>query len=157
MSTNPAKVAVRDARPGDCPAIAGLMHELLGHAPQAGTVRRRLARLPRTDTSRVLVAVVDGQVVGVVGLHVIPPLHRGRRLCRVRGLCVNAAYTRQGIGRQLVNAAEAFARRAGCHSIELVTAAGRTGAHAFYRRLGFTEAAKRFAKPVELLRRGRTR
>jgi ribosomal protein S18 acetylase RimI-like enzyme len=141
------KVAVRGARPGDYAAIAALLGEL-GYPTQAETVKRRMARLRKPGGSRVLVAIVGTRVVGVVGLHVMPLLHRDQRLCRVLALSVSAAYARRGIGSRLVNAAEAIAGRAGCVRMELTTAAERTGAHAFYRSLGFKEASLRFAKTV---------
>jgi len=94
------------------------------------------------------VATTGKCVVGIVGLHVMPLLHRDQKLCRVLVLCVSADFTRQGVGTRLMRAAESIARRAGCHRIELTTAAERTGAHAFYRSLGFREASLRFAKTV---------
>jgi ribosomal protein S18 acetylase RimI-like enzyme len=90
--------------------------------------------------------------VGVLGLHVMPLLHRDHKLCRVLALCVSADFTRQGVGTRLMEAAESVARRAGCHRMELTTANERTGAHAFYRRLGYREASLRFAKTVTCVR-----
>ena len=147
LGCTPDKVAVRDARGSDSAAIAALLGEL-GYPTQAGVVERRLAGIRKAGGSRVLVATVGTRVVGVVGLHVMPLLHRDRKLCRMLALCVSADFTRQGVGTRLMGAAESVARRAGCHRMELTTAPERTGAHAFYRRLGYAEASLRFAKTV---------
>jgi ribosomal protein S18 acetylase RimI-like enzyme len=147
LGCTPDDVAVRDARDSDCRAIAALLGEL-GYPVGPEAAGRRLTGLRKAGGSRVLVATVGRRVVGVVGLHVMPLLHRDHKLCRVLALCVNADFTRQGVGTWLMCAAESVAHRAGCHRIELTSAPERAGAHAFYRRLGYTEASLRFAKTV---------
>ena len=142
-----ARVTVRDARAGDSAAIAGLLGEL-GYPAGPEAAGRRLVGIRKAGGSRVLVATVGRRVVGVVGLHVMPLLHRDHKLCRVLALCVSVDFTRQGVGTRLMCAAESVARRAGCHRMELTTAPERTAAHAFYRRLGYAEASLRFAKTV---------
>jgi len=140
-------VAVRDARADDSAAIAGLLGEL-GYPTEAGAVRHRLDRLRRSRGSRVLAAVAGRSLVGVVGLHVMPLLHRDHGLCRILALCVSRDYARRGAGTRLMEAAESIARRAGCHRVELTTAQERIGAHKFYRSLGFERASIRFAKTL---------
>jgi ribosomal protein S18 acetylase RimI-like enzyme len=147
LGCTPDDVAVRDARDSDCRAIATLLGEP-GYPAEPEAAGRRLAGIRKAGGSRVLVATVGRRVVGIVGLHVMPLLHRDHKLCRVLALCVSADFTRQGVGTRLMGAAESFARRAGCHRIELTTAPERTGVHTFYRRLGYTEASLRFAKTV---------
>jgi ribosomal protein S18 acetylase RimI-like enzyme len=147
VGRTPDKVAVRDARDNDCAPIAKLLGEL-GYPAGLEAARRRLVGIRKAGGSRILIATVGKRVVGVVGLHVMPLLHRDHKLCRVLALCVSADFTRQGVGTRLMCAAESVARRAGCHRMELTTAPERAGAHAFYRRLGYTEASLRFAKIV---------
>ena len=147
LGCTPDKVAVRDARESDCAAIAALLGEL-GYPVEPRVAGRRLAGIRKAGGSRVLVATAGRRVVGFVGLHVMPLLHRDQKLCRVLALCVSADFTRQGVGTRLMRAAESVARRAGCHRMELTTAPERTDAHAFYRGLGYTEASLRFAKTV---------
>lgn len=55
---------------------------------------------------------------------------------RVEALWVADDFCARGIGRELMNAAEAFGREQGCHSAWLDTS--NADAHAFYRRLGYT-------------------
>jgi ribosomal protein S18 acetylase RimI-like enzyme len=65
---------------------------------------------------------------------------------RISVLVVDEPHRRRGIGEALVAALEAEARRRSCCLIYLTTAERRAAAHAFYRRLGFEETGRRFAK-----------
>ncbi len=141
------RIAVRNVRVNDSAVIARLLGEL-GYPTEASAVRRRLGQIRRSQGSHVLVAVARGNVVGVVGMQLMPLLHRDRGLCRILAISVDADYTRRGVGTRLLKAAESLAGRAGCHRVELTTAPERTGAHKFYRRLGYERASVRFAKTI---------
>lgn len=59
---------------------------------------------------------------------------------------------RQGIGRQLVAAAEDFCRQAGCREMEIEVVNLRTELPPFYRRLGYTERGTRAFNQTERAR-----
>jgi len=65
---------------------------------------------------------------------------------KVSAIVVDDRHRRRGIGEALISELEAEARRRGCRLIFLTTAGGREAAHTFYRRMGFDETGKRFAK-----------
>jgi ribosomal protein S18 acetylase RimI-like enzyme len=69
-------------------------------------------------------------------------------VAKLSAIVVDQRYRQQGIGEALVSAIEQRARTIGCCLIFLTTAEHRAGAHAFYRRLGFEETGRRFAKPL---------
>jgi N-acetylglutamate synthase-like GNAT family acetyltransferase len=145
-----APVTIRSAELTDAPRIAELLTEL-GYPADAGTVRQRLTYWLRDQASRVLVADLDGRVVGCVSLHAIPYLEHTGRWLRIESLVVEAGRRRGGAGRALVDAAERLARQWGCVLIEVTSKRSRADAHAFYRRLGFTDAcdqAGRFTKEI---------
>ena len=48
--------------------------------------------------------------------------------------------------RALVDEAEAWARAQGCRRIIVTTALHRTGAHAFYERIGYAHTGRRYGK-----------
>lgn len=56
--------------------------------------------------------------------------------------------TRLGIGRALIEAAQAWARDRGLENLTLHTGACNTAARAFYAALGFTEGEVRLTRPV---------
>jgi GNAT superfamily N-acetyltransferase len=55
----------------------------------------------------------------------------------------------RNIGRTLVKAAEAVCAEAGCVAVEVTSNRARTGAHAFYERLGYAVTSLRFARTLD--------
>ena len=53
-----------------------------------------------------------------------------------------------GIGRMLVEAAEAWMRKHGCTLVEVTSNDRRADAHAFYRHMGYERTSIRFAKSL---------
>lgn len=138
-------MSVRPARPGDARAVAAVVAQL-GYDLDAGELGERLRDLGRDGRSAVLVAERGGAVAGVLTLHVVPVMHEPGGWCRITMLVVDEGARRQGAGRELVAAAEAFARAAGCSRIEVTSAVHRAGAHAFYRGLGYGQVSEHFLK-----------
>jgi GNAT superfamily N-acetyltransferase len=136
---------VRDARMDDAAAVAGLLGEL-GYPSTAAEVEQRLAIWLAESYSRVLLAAEGGRVVGSMSVHAIPHLERDGRWLRVESLVVAAGARGTGAGRLLIAAAEKLAHSWDCHAIEVTSSRHREGAHAFYRRLGFTDSCRRAAR-----------
>ena len=135
---------VRDARAEDAPAIAELL-EQLGYPADAEAVRGRMQRLAGAG-DRLVVAEVDGDVVGVADLHVSPSLEHDEPAGKLAALVVDEGHRGGGIGRALVEAMEAEARTRGCAVFFLTTAERRADAHAFYERVGLDYTGRRYAK-----------
>jgi GNAT superfamily N-acetyltransferase len=66
----------------------------------------------------------------------------------VSALVVDERHRHGGVGRSLLAAVENEARRRGCALVFLTTAERRKDAHAFYRRLGWEETGRRFARDL---------
>jgi len=139
---------VRPFRPGDEPAVAGLLTEL-GLPTDAAAVRARLDTFGGDPRAHVLVAERADRVVGVLGLHRIPLFHRAGDLARITVLVVAGGHRGQGIGRSLVEAAERIARETRCWRVEVTSAMYLGQAHGFYERLGFAEKRRRFFKDLD--------
>jgi len=143
-------VTIRSAELTDAPRIAELL-TALGYPADADAVHERLAYWLPDQASKVLVADLDGMVAGCISLHAIPYLERTGRWLRIESLVVEAGRRRAGAGRALVDAAEQLARQWGCVLIEVTSKRSRADAHAFYRRLGFSDVcdqAGRFTKEI---------
>jgi GNAT superfamily N-acetyltransferase len=138
-------VSVRRARAGDGEAIAAAYAEL-GHVVSAADVELRLAALAGERRSAALVATHGGRVVGLLTLYMVPVLHEAGDWCRVTALVVDPDARRQGVGRELVSAAEAVAHAAGCSRIEVTSARHRADAHEFYRGRGYGQGSEHFLK-----------
>jgi ribosomal protein S18 acetylase RimI-like enzyme len=141
-----AKPQVREARPADAPAAVALA-ALLGADLDEKAVRKRIAALTR-DQVPPLVVTLDREVVGLCVFGRIATLHRDRPTGHVTLLAVAQQVRRQGIGRLLLEAAEARLAAIGCGRVEIAVGDTRVDAHAFYRHLGYERTSIRFAKPL---------
>ena len=119
----------------------------LGYPATAEALPPRLERLQIVG-DRVVVADLDGAVVGLAQLHVSPTLEYERPAAKLAALVVDASHRGEGVGRALVEAMEAEARARRCELLFLTTAARREDAHEFYLRVGLEETGKRFAKSL---------
>ena len=136
-------IAVREAVPGDADAIARLLDDLQP-GQTGGAVATRLAALAATGVDPVFVACAGEKVVGVIGMHLMQPLHLRGRTARIMALSVAAEAQRRGVGQRLIAQAIAVAREGNCTLLELTTGIDRTGAQAFYRAAGFEASSLRF-------------
>jgi GNAT superfamily N-acetyltransferase len=138
-------VTIRDVRPTDARALAGLIDQL-GYPTSPEAMGRRLERLQASEEDRLVVAELDGEVVGLASVHASLSVEYDEPAAKLSALVVDEPHRRRGIGEALAAAMEAEARRRGCRLIFLTSAERRADAHAFYRRIGFEETGKRFAK-----------
>jgi GNAT superfamily N-acetyltransferase len=139
-------VEIREAMPDDAEQLVPLI-ELLPHRVTAQGMRQRLEQLQETDFPQ-LVAVEGREVVGLCGLHCMTAIHRERPVGRITILVVAEHLRGQGIGRQLVAAAEERFKRAGCGMVELTSNDWLVEAHRFYQGIGYEPTSKRFAKQL---------
>lgn len=103
---------------------------------------------PATDA--VLVAEVSQRVVGMPARsHVTPSFNEARSRARITALIVDPGLLRSGIGRHLLTAVEAAAKRRGCGAVELTSSPYRRGAHRFYPAAGYQDLPHRFLKPFD--------
>ena len=121
----------------------------LGYPTSPETVARRLERLQSSEADRLVVAERDGDVVGLAVLHISLAIEYDEPAAKMSAIVVEERHRRRGIGEALMAAMEAETRRRGCCLIFLTTADLRTDAHAFYRRIGFEETGRRFAKRLD--------
>jgi GNAT superfamily N-acetyltransferase len=138
-------VRVRRAELGDVPAIAALLAEL-GYPVADDALAARLGRLP--DTTSVLVAEEDEEVVGMAALDVRQGLEHEEPRGRIVAFIVRPDARGRGVARALMQAIEAAARAAGAVHLHVTSAHHRADAHAAYVALGFRETGLRFGKQI---------
>jgi GNAT superfamily N-acetyltransferase len=132
-----AAAAIRLAIPSDCSRLAELSTEL-GYPMSAEEAAARLAELGGHPDHAILVADDGGRVAGWIQVS-LPRIFETPRRAEITGLVVDAGARGRGLGRELVAAAEAWARRQGCLAVRVRSNVVRERAHAFYRREGFRE------------------
>lgn len=126
--------SVREALPSDAQRIASLAVQL-GYEVPVAHVERQLHRV--NDERAIFVAVVPRVgVIGWIGVSLCEAITDSGR-ADINGLVVEDEYRGNGIGRLLVETAEAWARRRNCTSMRLVSNVVRERAHEFYKRLGY--------------------
>jgi GNAT superfamily N-acetyltransferase len=97
----------------------------------------------------VLVAEVDGEVVGVCQVMVFPHFqHTGGWCCELESVHVRDDARGQGIGAKLLEGAEEIARREGCYRMQLTSRNVRLDAHCFYVANGFEQTSQGFKKTL---------
>ena len=138
-------VEIRTARPVDGDTLAGLFAQL-GYDEAGGGLAQRLDATLADPAATVLVATINSRVVGAARLHVLPVMHQPGGWCRVTALVVDAAHRRAGVGGALMDAAEGWARAAGCSRIEATSAETRQDAHRFYLTRGYRHTSRHFLK-----------
>ena len=138
------KAEIRDSR-----AISSICTEELGYPCNAQFVAQRLSGL-KPDRARVFVAEEDGLVVGFVHAEKYTLLYQPDRV-NILGLAVSDRSRRQGIGKQLLEAVESWAKENGIFYLRLNSGSTRTEVHRFYRSMGFGEEREqiRFLKQLK--------
>jgi GNAT superfamily N-acetyltransferase len=109
----------------------------VGEVPSEPQIRafETIAAHPDND---VVVALLEGQIVGTLQLTFIPGLtFDGAWRAQVEGVRVRSELRNQRIGTQLMEWVLARARERGCRVVQLTTNSARTDARRFYERLGF--------------------
>ncbi|HEX6980366.1 MAG TPA: GNAT family N-acetyltransferase [Alphaproteobacteria bacterium] len=139
------EIRFRSARREDLSAIV----RLLADDPLGATRERYEDPLPEAYQqafdaiaaqagNEIIVAELDGQIVGCLQLTVIPGLSRmGMTRGQIEGVRVDARLRGRRIGERMIRAAIECARAQGCRLVQLTTDKSRPDAHRFYENLGF--------------------
>ena len=127
---------IREARPEDEERVLELLPLIPANAEMTPEEREAAAQRFRESLAiDVLVAEVDGRVVGFLVLAFIPALSGLRAL--IDDLAVDPDYRRQGLGAALVEAAIQRASRRGATHLLVDTSRGDPAAQDFYEACGF--------------------
>jgi GNAT superfamily N-acetyltransferase len=95
--------------------------------------------------NRLFIAERDAQLVGVFQLTIVQYIaYRGARVAQIENVVVVPTERSAGVGAEMMLWAIEEARRRGCSRVQLTSRKGRTRAHAFYERLGFSRSHEGF-------------
>ncbi|MEM8945523.1 MAG: GNAT family N-acetyltransferase [Planctomycetota bacterium] len=131
---------------GQQQAILDLLDEysqepVISGKPLAKDVRERLiGGLQQHPTTHVLLAYIGERAVGVAVCFLGFSTFAAKPLLNIHDIAVAAEHRGQGIGKQLLIAVEAQARRLGCCKLTLEVFEENSPARAAYRSAGFDHA-----------------
>jgi GNAT superfamily N-acetyltransferase len=146
LSLGDRTVRLRRAAASDVdPIVALLADDPLGRSREAwtrdGDLAPYLAAFALIDADPhqlLLVAELDGEVVGTMQLTFIPGLSRnGSMRMLVEAVRIAASERGHGLGASMMRWAIEHARARGCAVVQLTSDKSRRDAHRFYDRLGF--------------------
>jgi len=142
-------VIIRRATEDDLPRIVELIHlgdvggvgaEELG-PPLPERYYEALRSFARFPEAKVMIAELDGAVVGTFQFHLMPSLANGALpTAEVESVHVGEEFRGRRIGEAMMAWAIEEARRLGCKRVQLTSNKARTDAHRFYERLGFVKS-----------------
>ena len=136
MEAQASAATLRLAVVGDAPELARLFTQL-EHPASASDLEARWGPWSAAGNSALVAARADGTLAGVAVLHTMWVLHRAQPLGRITALVVDECERGTGVGRTLVEAAEAQFTGAGCGLLEITSNVALVKAHAFYERIGY--------------------
>lgn len=130
-----AVTEVEQVTPEVADGFARLIPQLSSSAPAPAV--GDLEQMVQSDATVLLVARLDGEIVGALTL-VLLRTPTGRR-ARIEDVVVDAGARGRGVGAALSNAAIARAAEEGARTVDLTSRPSRTAANRLYQRLGFVE------------------
>jgi ribosomal protein S18 acetylase RimI-like enzyme len=138
-------ITIRRAAQADLPRIVELLQQLsmedaredLG-PPLPAAYQEAFRQMEADPHQQLLVAELDGQVMGTLVLVTVPNLsHVGMPYAIIENVVVDAPARRTGCGELLMCHAIEEARRQGCFKVSLTCNKHREESQRFYRHLGF--------------------
>ncbi len=108
----------------------------LGYEVNIGELKRRYESIRSMAGHTLLVADLDGHIAGFCHMFSRPALEKPPEAI-LQALVIDTESRQDGIGRTLVDAVEARAKREGFTSVSLSSQVNREDAHAFYANLGY--------------------
>jgi len=145
---------IRLATERDIPAMVGLLGALFAieadFTIDPAVQQRGLALLLARGEAAVLVACAGESVVGMASVQLTVSTARGGLSAGIEDVIVAAGHRGTGLGRRLIEAAEAWARAKGAVRLALLADETNAAALDFYDRLGFARTRLVWlARPLE--------
>lgn len=139
----PPTFLVRPAVADDLPALVGLLQQLFSleadFVPDAAKQRRGLELLlQRPQQAVVLVALRNGEVVGMCSAQLLVSTAQGGEVALVEDVVVDAGRRGDGTGTALLEALQRWAQGRGLSRLQLLADRGNTPALDFYYRRGWS-------------------
>ena len=129
-------MTIRKATVNDYMDIWSLNKNSLGYDYPLNKTKDKLQFVLSLPADKIFVAEINNKVVGYIHLSAYECIYF-ESMKNILALAVDENYRNQGVGRQLIQAGEAWAKETGSKGIRLSSGFNRTEAHQFYRHCGY--------------------
>jgi GNAT superfamily N-acetyltransferase len=144
MQTMTGTLHVRRAGPSDSGGIEALYHELVPGDANIRVAPEHVTARACDAHNHLVVAELPGEICGSAFLTIcLDPMYGAQPYGVVENVIVLSSRRAAGAGRALLTELERIARAAHCTKLMLLSSAARSGAHAFFSRLGYDGERKR--------------
>ena len=114
----------------------------------AGNARQTLEKQLKDKSCDILAAREDGKVIATATIYYIKAAVHARPYALLEGLVVDKSQRGQGVGTALFKKCIEVARAKKCYKMIFTSGKDRTGAHKFYKNLGFKHWGLEFRKDL---------
>lgn len=129
------EIKIRAISIDDVKEVCTICSEDLGYPCDLFLVTEKTKNL-NVNREAVFVALIDESVVGFIHVEKYDVLYF-ETMANILGLAVKSEYRNNGIGKNLINAAEEWAVENQIKAMRLNSGISRANAHDFYRHLGY--------------------
>jgi len=148
-----SEITFRTATEADLPVIIAMLadDEIAENRETSvpDCYREAFAAMAKEVFNKMLLAELDGKIVGSLQLVFIPGVSRnGSKRALIESVRVKSSSRGQNIGTALMKEAIRLAKENGCKLVQLDSDLRRPRAHLFYRRLGFVQSHAGFKKAL---------
>jgi ribosomal protein S18 acetylase RimI-like enzyme len=136
------KIHVRDAQPGDAPHAVRLIAELARTCGEDSPITERYVNQYLSCSGNgILLAEVEGQVVGLLSYSVRPNLYHAASVGLIEELIVGEDVRGGGVGSALLSEILRLLESMGCAEVSVSTLPDNKDAQRFYRSHGLVDEA----------------
>ena len=133
---------IRQVTKDDLPSLLSLYRHLIADDPILTETDAIyiLDQLHRYEGSKILVGLIDGEVVSTCTLIIVPNLTRGgTSYALLENVVTHERYRKRGFARLILKTAVDSAWHHGCYKVMLLTGSQELGTLEFYEKAGFTQ------------------
>ena len=144
-------IHIREAKPADADIVVELVDQLArGEGEQSPVSQTYVGEYLATAGNCILLAEMDGEVIGLVSFSIRPNLYHAADSCLIEELIVGHKARGQGIGSLLIAEVINRSQDSGCAEISVSTMPDNERAIAFYKKLGFVDQALFLEKHLDV-------
>lgn len=135
-------ITVREAQPGDEPAVEAL-YQALTNDSNVNVKSERISEIASNHDAFLFVAESEGIVVGTAFVTLCPdPMFTFQPFAVIENVVVYPSHWNLGVGTELMQHIETLCLNRDCSKIMLLSSASRHEAHEFFRCMGYTNDTK---------------